>query len=128
MTIYLCGPINGCTDEECVDWREMVKTAWLGETLDPMRRDFRQREDAAAREIVEKDKRDIDACDALLVNHPKPSVGTAMEILYAWERGKAIVVVAPRDMAISPWLRYHATKIVHSFEDALACLEELGGQ
>jgi uncharacterized PurR-regulated membrane protein YhhQ (DUF165 family) len=21
-TIYLCGPINGCTDEECKDWRD----------------------------------------------------------------------------------------------------------
>jgi len=25
MKVYLCGPINGCTDEECKNWRETVK-------------------------------------------------------------------------------------------------------
>jgi hypothetical protein len=43
-----------------------------------------------------------------------------MEILYAWERGKRVVVVCRSDAVISPWLRYHAHHIAYSFADALA--------
>jgi hypothetical protein len=117
--VYLCGPINGCTDEECRDWREMVKPMLPFGTLDPMRRDYRGREAEAVVEIVEGDKADINQCVALLVNHPKPSVGTAMEILYAWERQKEIVIVVPTGASISPWLRYHSHGIYNTFADAI---------
>lgn len=121
MKVYLCGPINGCTDEECKDWREAAK-AVLPDTLDPMRRDYRGKEAVAYREIVEGDKEDIDGCDALLVNYDKPSVGTSMEILYAWQKDIYVLVVARPDAVISPWLRYHANKIVNSFEAAFEIL------
>lgn len=122
--IYLCGPINGCTDEECKDWREFVKTKWWGATLDPMRRDYRGKEDESVNEIVEFDKIDIMRCDALLVNYDKPSVGTSMEILYAFERGKYIAVVAAEGTRISPWMRYHSHAIVHSYVEALTLINE----
>jgi nucleoside 2-deoxyribosyltransferase len=120
--IYLAGPINGCTDEECKDWREYVKTQ-LGEenTLDPMRRDYRGIEKNNFEAIVEGDKADIDESTVMLVNYDKPSVGTSMEILYAWERGKKVIIVvdpAP-GVRISPWLIYHSHKIFLSFADAL---------
>ena len=119
-TIYLCGPINGCTDQECRDWREFVKSRWSGSTIDPMHRDYRGREDENVREIVELDKADIDGSDVLLVNYDKPSVGTSMEVLYAWERGKKIVVVVSSfDVKLSPWLRYHSHVICNSFSGAL---------
>ena len=54
-TIYLCGPINGCTNSECLDWRESVKT-WGFKTLDPMRRDYRDKDEDCVKEIVELDK------------------------------------------------------------------------
>jgi nucleoside 2-deoxyribosyltransferase len=122
--IYLCGPINGCTDAECKDWREFVKSQWEGDTLDPMRRDYRGKEDESVREIVELDKIDVTVSDYILVNYDRPSVGTSMEILYAWERGKPIIVVAKEGERISPWLRYHSHKITHSFADALAFIRE----
>lgn len=121
MKVYLCGPINGCTDEECKDWREAAKKR-LPDTVDPMARDYRGREDECTKEIVEGDKSDIDACDVLLVNHPKPSVGTAMEILYAWERGKRVIVVVPNSVTRSPWLRYHSHAIVDTFSEAFSLL------
>lgn len=117
--LYLCGPINGCTDAEANDWRSLVKASWAGPCIDPMDRDYRGREAEAFREIVELDKADIDRCDVLLVNYDRPSVGTSMEILYGWERDKQIVVVCRSDSVISPWLRYHAHHIVHEFSDAL---------
>lgn len=123
-TIYLCGPINGCTDAECVDWREHVKAQWSGATLDPMRRDYRGKEDESVRDIVELDKIDVCNSDVILVNYDRPSVGTSMEILYAWERGKLIVVVAAPDARISPWLRYHSHAICRSFGEALSCIQE----
>lgn len=122
-SIYLCGPINGCTDTECKDWREFVKSQWGGPTIDPMRRDYRGKEDESVREIVELDKIDVTNADVILVNYDRPSVGTSMEVLYAWERGKLIVVVAPEGARISPWLRYHSHAIVHSFDEAMAAIK-----
>lgn len=120
MKVYLCGPINGCTDEVCKDWRSMVKAA-LPDTLDPMDRDYRGRElePGVAKVIVENDKADIDKCDALLVNYVKPSVGTSMEILYAWERKKLIVLLCGWKETLSPWLLYHSTFVVHTLKDAV---------
>jgi nucleoside 2-deoxyribosyltransferase len=124
-TLYLCGPINGCTDAECKDWRDLVKSKlWWGPTLDPMRRDYRGREDECVREIVELDKIDIMRSDAILVNYPQPSTGTDMEIIYAWERGKPVVAVVPEGARISPWLRYHTHKIVNTFEEGVLAANE----
>lgn len=122
--VYLCGPINGCTDAQAKDWREYVKTR-LPNTLDPMRRDYRGREMECVNEIVELDKIDVMKSDVLLVNYDKPSVGTSMEVLYAFERGKAVVVVARPDATVSPWLRYHSHAIVHSFDEAIEFIGEM---
>lgn len=122
--VYLCGPINGCTDEECNDWRSYVKknldSCYI---IDPMRRDYRGREEESYREIVELDKVDVARTDALIVSAPKPSVGTSMEVLLAWQLGKFIVVVVPNGTVISPWLRYHAHHIVTSYKEALDLIE-----
>lgn len=123
MKVYLAGPIQGCTDEQCKAWREYVKTL-LPDTLDPMRRDYRGIELESADEIVEGDKLDIDDADALLVNFPAPSAGTCMEILYAWERFKKVVVVIPKEVKLSPWVKYHSTFITDSFEKAVAYLNQ----
>lgn len=122
-TIYLCGPINGCTDSDAKDWREHVKSKHPN-TIDPMRRDYRGREAESYREIVDLDKRDVEAADVILVNYDKPSVGTSMEVYHAWLHRVPVVVVCRPETAISPWLRYHSTKIVHSFEAALAWVSE----
>lgn len=125
MKIYLCGPINGCADAEASDWREWVKAngpaSWR--YIDPMARDYRGQEAEAFREIVELDKIDVAMSDVLLVNYDKPSVGTSMEVLFAWQMGKRVVVVCRPDAVISPWLRYHSHHIAGSFAEALAHLE-----
>ena len=124
MKVYLCGPINGCSDSECTDWREAMKSMFGAENcIDPMRRDYRGKEETAYREIVELDKVDVLQADALIVNYDKPSVGTAMEVLYAWMHHKPVIVVCRSDTPISPWLRYHSTHIVHSFERAIRRLQ-----
>jgi nucleoside 2-deoxyribosyltransferase len=119
MKVYLCGPINGRSDDDCKTWREAAK-AVLPDTLDPMRRDYRGKESEAWREIVELDKIDVASCDALLVYFDRPSVGTSMEMLYAWERGKRIVLVNRSAAQLSPWLVYHSHKVCASLDEALA--------
>ena len=121
-TIYLCGPINGCTDDECNDWREYVTAKWPGKCINPMVRDYRGKELECYREIVELDKIDVATSDVILVNYDKPSVGTSMEILYAWQMGKVISTVCRGNAIISPWLRYHSHHIFHNFDEALAAL------
>ena len=83
-----------------------------------MVRDYRGLERDEFVAIVEKDKTDIDSCDILLVNYVEPSVGTSMEILYAWERGKVVMLVALSDQDLSPWLLYHSHKFFFTLEDA----------
>lgn len=116
MKVYLGGPINGCTDEEASGWRgeAMLLLESGGHVaIDPMVRDYRGREmePGIAAEIVESDKADIDGADVLLMNCPKPSVGTSMEILYGATQGKRVVSVIPDDSTPSPWLVYHSTVV-----------------
>lgn len=123
-TLYLCGSINGCTDEQCNGWREHVKKLWGGPTLDPMRRDYRGDELERYKEIVELDKIDVAAADAVIVSYIAPSVGTSMEILYAFQKGKPIALVCSdaRMRQLSPWLRYHCHAIFDRYDDAIKWL------
>ena len=125
MKVYLCGPILGCSDPDCKDWRQDAKNN-LSNTLDPMVRDYRDCCLEHINEIVEEDKKDIDNSDAILVKFDYPSVGTSMEILYAWERNKLIVtVIENRNIKISPWLVYHSTIIFNSFKEAYDYINSL---
>lgn len=118
-TVYLAGPILGCSDAEAIDWREEAKRELVGlDFLDPMVRDYRGREAEAFAEIVEGDKDDIDTSDVMLAMCPRPSVGTSMEVLYAWQRAMPVVVVAPPGAPVSPWLRYHASEVVETLAEA----------
>lgn len=122
MRIYLCGPINGCTDAEAKDWRGMVQARYPAhEYVDPMRNDYRGREmePGIAEEIVEADKKDIIDSDVILVNYDKPSVGTSMEVFFAREIGKFVIVVAQPSTVISPWLKFHSHAILPSFAEAM---------
>lgn len=124
--IYLCGPINGRSDDDCTTWREQAK-ALIGadRCLDPMRRDYRGREAECINEIVQLDKRDINHSEALIVFFDRPSVGTSMEVLFAWGGGVPVVVIDASDKPLSPWLVYHSTAVVRSVEEAVAWVEGL---
>lgn len=122
MKIYLGGPINGCTDAECKDWREAARTVlkvFNHTTIDPMARDYRGREDSCFQEIVDLDKEDIQAADVLLMNCPTPSVGTSMEVLYGHSIGKRVLIVATG--RVSPWLLAHG-EIFPTLNDALRAI------
>ena len=129
MNFYLAGPINGCTDDEAVNWRERSKVL-LGyvNCVDPMVRDYRGKEDSHYREIVLKDLEDIDGCDVVLANCWTPSVGTSMELWYAHSNGIPIVAIVPEDAPVSPWIRYVASSIVHNVDDGTRAVYEIWKQ
>lgn len=119
--IYLAGPINGRTDAECKDWRKWCETCLIRPVFDPMVRDYRGEEQAKYKEIVLQDKVDIDCSGCLLVYYDKPSVGTSMEIIYAYERRKPIYLVDASEggKPLSPWLLFHATRIFRNLPEAV---------
>jgi nucleoside 2-deoxyribosyltransferase len=120
--VYLAGPINGCSYREMHDWRDDMTRRLNGHTvLDPSRRLHLDPAD-----VVEADKTEIDASDILIAYCPKPTVGTSMEVLYAWERGKHVILYLPEGARVSPWLRYHAHHIHHHPIDVAAATITLG--
>lgn len=139
-TLYLAGPIANCSDAECNDWREKVIQEWENhgmqhqeQIINPMTRDYRGQDMTHLNKVVvELDKREIRKADVLFVYFTKISVGTSMEILYAWEQGKVIVLIDARPQReriseahqLSPWLLYHATTVWDNIELALDWVRE----
>jgi hypothetical protein len=127
MRVYLAGPINGCSDDECKDWRRYA-TAEIGagNVFDPMVRDYRGREGepGIAQAIVEQDKADIFNATDVLVYFDRPSVGTSMEVLHAWQIGRRVWVANLSGKAPSPWLVYHSRCISPSLPEAIAAIRD----
>jgi nucleoside 2-deoxyribosyltransferase len=122
--VYLAGPINGCTDAECKDCREYCKKKIKYNCIDPLTNtnDWRGKEKDFVKAIVEGDKAVIDRdATILLVNYNKETlIGTAMEILYAYDRKIPVYVVNSLNKEhLSPWLIYHAAKIYNNLDEAI---------
>lgn len=143
INIYLSGGIKGLTDEQAYGWRKAVvkhyqlatggfgHTSMTPEELKtsslclhyavgihvPTRMQHRDDIDpkSASLWVVKRDKVAIAQSDIILAYCPVPSWGTAMEIMYAHELDKWIIVVCD-DEPPSPWLVAHADAIVPSFD------------
>jgi nucleoside 2-deoxyribosyltransferase len=120
--IYLCGPIMDEVDGHARAWRQTAIQRLKGNftLLDPMRRNFKDREVDSANEIVEFDLQDVREADIVLVNYNKASIGTAMEVFYAsHDLGKFVVAFSPFTFQeSSPWMVKFCTKILPTLEDA----------
>lgn len=112
LSIYLAGPISGCTFEECTAWRNDLTSrfAALGvECYSPMRaKDYLSALPviqgsypelgplATARGIMTRDSWDCHRADVVvfnLLNAPRVSVGTVMELAWAWKAHIPTVVI-----------------------------------
>lgn len=131
-TIYLAGPIFQREVADAKRWRNSAKKLWYGKTLDPTRRMVKGVPDRATMErIVEQDKQDILKADAVLAFWDgTPSVGTSMELFYAYSvLSKPVVIAAPGvkdpEAGLSLWLRYHCTSIAPTLENAVVRIERL---
>ena len=121
-TIYLSGPIMDEHLGEARAWRETAKGELQDNfrILDPMRRQFVDRQVDSANEIVEFDLQDVRDADILLVNYNKASIGTSMEVFYAaHDLGKFVVAFSPFEFKeCSPWMVRYSTKILGTLEEA----------
>jgi len=126
-TIYLCGPIMDESSGAAREWRKTAvkKLEKSFILLDPMRRNFKDREVDSANEIVEFDLQDIRNADILLVNYSKPSIGTAMEVFYAANNlEKFVVAFSPFDFKnSSPWMVRYCTKILPALDAAITYIK-----
>lgn len=108
------------------EWRETAKAKLSGHfrILDPMRRNFKDREVDSANEIVEFDLQDVRDADILLVNYNKASIGTSMEVFYAaHDLGKFVISFSPFAFQdCSPWMVRYSTKILPTLEGAITYL------
>jgi nucleoside 2-deoxyribosyltransferase len=127
-TIYLCGPIMEESTGQALEWRKIAakKLEKSFTLLDPMRRNFKDREVDSANEIVEFDLQDIRNADILLVNYSKPSIGTAMEVFYAANNlQKFVVAFSPFDFKnCSPWMVRYCTKILPTLNAAISYIKK----
>ena len=126
--IYLCGPIMDEEAGKAREWREVAK-ARLNDKfilLDPMRRNFKDREVDSANEIVEFDLQDIRDADIVLVNYCKNSIGTSMEVFYAAnDLGKFVVAFSPFSFQdCSPWMVRFCTKILPDLDSTITYILE----
>ncbi len=121
-TAYLSGPIMDEHEGVARKWREIAKflLAPHFRLLNPMRRNFRDKEVDSANEIVEFDLQDVRDADIVLVNYCKPSIGTSMEVFYAsHDLGKFVVAFSPFSYKdCSPWMVRYCTKILPNLETA----------
>ena len=112
--VYLAGPITGCTYEGCTSWREFAKQELAKNNIvgvDPMRaKDYLASEKcigndydtplSCARGIMTRDHWDCIRCDILFVNllgATKVSIGTVMEIAWAWDNDVPVVLVMEKN-------------------------------
>jgi nucleoside 2-deoxyribosyltransferase len=126
--VYLCGPIMDEVDGTARSWRTVAHRK-LGRDfviLDPMRRNFKDREVDSANEIVEFDLQDVRDANIVLVNYSKTSIGTSMEVFYAsHDLGKFVVAFSPFTFKdCSPWMVRFCTKILPTLEDAIQYIRE----
>lgn len=125
-TVYLSGPIMDEHLGAAREWREAAKAKLDGHfrLLDPMRRNFKDREVDSANEIVEFDLQDVRDADILLVNYNKASIGTSMEVFHAAQNlGKFVIAFSPfAYQDCSPWMVRYCTKILPSLDLAVAYL------
>jgi hypothetical protein len=80
-------------------------------------------------ELVERDKSLLTASDGVLVGYSDvQSIGTPMEVMWAYERDYPIALWvrdATAKSAVSPWYLHHADIVTHQRDTAVEFLQEV---
>lgn len=119
LTVFLSGGMTGLTREEMTSWRDTIKTEAkfydmkVVSPTDYFMRGFDwQNED---KESFIFDTYWVKHCDVLIANMNAPkSIGTAQEIMLAYEYKKPIIMIANKkkwENEVSSWLKHEATTV-----------------
>ena len=145
--VYLAGPIAGIPGTDALEWRIKATLSLeerMIECLDPMRskeeitgpeRISTNFNDYAisgpfftAKGIMARDFADVKRCDALLVNllgAKKPSLGTVMELAWAYAMQKPVVVAMESEgnlHDLHPMLHEAMPFRVETLDEAIDCV------
>lgn len=133
MIVYLAGPMTGMRVADAITWRDSA-TERLHDAgfkvLNPANVLHGLPPDTIITGKVEReltsflrDKFEVGRCDIVLANLDlcaTVSIGTVMEMAWAYDRGKFIVTVMPPCNPHShPWLNFVSGAVVSHFEDAI---------
>lgn len=124
LFVYLCGPIDGCADEQCVDWRRQA-AEYFGRLCHPIRsldpildhgelRKVPQLTERQCLSIISTDLNMINKSAGVLAHFPvidRVCAGSCMEIFHAAQKGKQVVVSWPHEAAVSVWIRGRASTV-----------------
>jgi nucleoside 2-deoxyribosyltransferase len=128
MKVYLSGPIYPDNKEATDEWRRESKNVLIRGgiwTIDPCRNKAIYTYGLyTPNEIVFRDLKDVDESDMILANFmmvgDKLPIGTVMEIMYAWEHKKPVVIVSTDPRIIThPWLLAMSVRIYPKLQEAL---------
>ena len=133
--IYLGGPIQCKTTDKANEWRDYATSKLKKQftILNPMRRQFSDKDFFGINEIVLMDKEDVKQSDILLVNYncarEKTTLcGTAMEIHLAHSLGKFIIAFSDLPQEdFSPWMSFHCTRICKNLDEAIKYIKKQFG-
>lgn len=121
--IYLAGPITGVGDS-ARGWRAnaiQMLEAYGFKAIDPLVVEAATITPSA---VVELDYAWISKSSGIIARVDTPSWGTAMELVYAYNKG--IPVVAWGDVShVSPWLLFHTSIIKPTLTEAVDHLKEI---
>jgi nucleoside 2-deoxyribosyltransferase len=74
--------------------------------------------------IIHGDKHDIRRSDIVLAYIKKPTFGTVMEVMYAYDHGTPVITVNPDlNWAGDIWLRFHSEAIFKTLDEAFKYLK-----
>ncbi len=121
-TVFLSGPMSGLDRQTAQKWRQDAALFLEGcfKTVSPYRGREEKETFPDPKGAVVRDKNDILKCDVVIVNDTFENatmIGTAMELLYAYEHEKPIIVFGEAHKG-DYFLDYHATIRVDTLEEA----------
>lgn len=127
FNIYLAGKMTGLTYDVANSWRVKAKK-WLEnrecnykvKVCNPNDYyNFKTKTYVNDKEIIRFDLHKVRTSDLILVNLDGFSIGTAMELQHAYDKGIPIVGYKTDGGMIHPWLDYVCNRVFHSLEGAL---------
>ena len=145
--VYLAGPITGCTWSQSEDWRDTLKSMEIKnvELFSPLRgkqylkdREFiadhyKDKLMSTSRAIMTRDSFDVRTSAAIVVNFQgskRISIGTVMEIAWAWDQNKPVIAIYDElddkpDLHDHSMLNEAVSWKVYNLEDAADILRQM---
>lgn len=130
VKIYLSGSMSGISFEEQSKWRDSFKNAILYGDYDCEKKpiffnpvnyyNFEKKRYKSEKEIMEFDLNALRNSDLVVVNHNNPSsIGTAMELMLAYELRIPIIGINKDKKVLHPWLTECCSRMCDDIREAV---------